>query len=301
MSYSCELIMNENDKLKVSDLDKSALNIFEYLKIHHDVQAIKINILKQDGDEENIFSLFDLDKNYLEFSLDFPQNIDTKVIFVFLVINENEKNKLIEQLDKIKISLNIFSQSLYNKYIEKAIKDLSLIDSVTGTYNRTYLNNYVSNLLSLSNREQKKVAFIKIGIDQFKAIIDEFDYEIGDKVLKALANSLKNSIRESDIVIKISNDEFLVILLNILSNTNAIMIAEKLINNFSKESVVVEEDTKQILMKTICGGISIFPDNATTIDEIIKKSDIALYEARNRGRGKVFLFNDKETNKIDLF
>lgn len=301
MSYSCELIMNENDKLKVSDLDKSALNIFEYLKIHHDVQAIKINILKQDGDEENIFSLFDLDKNYLEFSLDFPQNIDTKVIFVFLVINENEKNKLIEQSDKIKISLNIFSQSLYNKYIEKAIKDLSLIDSVTGTYNRTYLNNYVSNLLSLSNREQKKVAFIKIGIDQFKAIIDEFDYEIGDKVLKALANSLKNSIRESDIVIKISNDEFLVILLNILSNTNAIMIAEKLINNFSKESVVVEEDTKQILMKTICGGISIFPDNATTIDEIIKKSDIALYEARNRGRGKVFLFNDKETNKIDLF
>ncbi|QKF73350.1 diguanylate cyclase [Aliarcobacter faecis] len=301
MSYSCELIMNENDKLKVSDLDKSALNIFEYLKIHHDVQAIKINILKQDGDEENIFSLFDLDKNYLEFSLDFPQNIDTKVIFIFLVANENEKNKLIEQSDKIKISLNIFSQSLYNKYIEKAIKDLSLIDSVTGTYNRTYLNNYVSNLLSLSNREQKKVAFIKIGIDQFKAVIDEFDYEIGDKVLKALANSLKNSIRESDIVIKISNDEFLVILLNILSNTNAIMIAEKLINNFSKESVVVEEDTKQILMKTICGGISIFPDNATTIDEIIKKSDIALYEARNRGRGKVFLFNDKETNKIDLF
>lgn len=301
MSYSCELIMNENDKLKVSDLDKSALNIFEYLKIHHDVQAIKINILKQDGDEENIFSLFDLDKNYLEFSLDFPQNIDTKVIFVFLVTNENEKNKLIEQLDKIKISLNIFSQSLYNKYIEKAIKDLSLIDSITGTYNRTYLNNYVSNLLSLSNREQKKVAFIKIGIDQFKAVIDEFDYEIGDKVLKALANSLKNSIRESDIVIKISNDEFLVILLNILSNTNAIMIAEKLINNFSKESIVVEEDTKQILMKTICGGISIFPDNATTIDEIIKKSDIALYEARNRGRGKVFLFNDKETNKIDLF
>lgn len=54
-------------------------------------------------------------------------------------------------------------------------------------------------------------------------------------------------------------------------------------------------------MKTICGGISIFPDNATTIEEIIKKSDIALYEARNRGRGKVFLFNDEETNKIDLF
>ncbi|WP_198305762.1 GGDEF domain-containing protein [Arcobacter vandammei] len=300
MSYSCELIMNENDKLKLSDLDKSALNIYEYLKIHHEIDALKIEISKQE-DKENIFSLFDLDKDYIEFSLEFPQNINTKVIFIFLANNEDKKEKIIEQLDKIKMSLHVFSQSLYNKYIEKTISNMSLIDPVTGTYNRAYLNNYVTNLLSLSNREQKKVAFIKIGIDQFKAVVDEFDYETGDKVLKALANTLKNSVRESDIVIKISNDEFLVILLNILSDTNAVMIAEKLINNFSKEAVVVDENTKQILMKTICGGISIFPDNATTIDEIIKKSDIALYEARNRGRGKVFLFNDEETNKIDLF
>ncbi len=56
-----------------------------------------------------------------------------------------------------------------------------------------------------------------------------------------------------------------------------------------------------MLMKTICGGISIYPDNATTIEEIIKKSDIALYEAKNRGRGQVFLFNEEDTNKIDFF
>lgn len=300
MQYSCELIINENDKLKVSDLDKSALNIFEYLKLHHNINAIKIDISKKDI-KENIFSLFDLDTNYIEFSMEFSQNIDTKIIFIFLLRDENEKELVLQDFDKIKMSLNLFSQSLYNKYMEKTINDLSLIDPVTGSYNRTYLNNYVSNLLSLSNREQKKVAFIKIGIDHFKAVLDEFDYEVGDKVLKALANSLKSSVRESDIVIKISNDEFLVILLNVLSDTNAVMIAEKLISNFSKESVIVNESNKQTLMKTICGGISIFPDNATTIEEIIKKSDIALYEARNRGRGKVFLFNDEETNKIDLF
>ncbi len=300
MNYSCELIMNENEKLKASDLDKSALNIFEYLKLHHGVEAIKIDISKN-GDIENIFTYYELNENYIDLSLEFSQNIDTKVIFIFLFKNEKSKNVLESEMDKLKMSLHLFSQSLYNKYIEKIINELSLIDPITGSYNRSYLNNYVSNLLSLSNREQKKVAFIKIGIDQFKAVIDEFDYDIGDKVLKALANSLKNSVRESDIVIKISNDEFLVILLNILSDTNAVMIAEKLINNFSKESIVVDEKTRQILMKTICGGISIFPDNATTIDEIIKKSDIALYEARNRGRSKVFLFNDEETNKIDLF
>ena len=54
-------------------------------------------------------------------------------------------------------------------------------------------------------------------------------------------------------------------------------------------------------MKTICGGISIYPDNALSIDEIIKKSDIALYEARNKGRNQIYLFNEEETNKIDFF
>ena len=300
MQYSCELIMSENNKLKISDLDKSALNIFEYLNIHHGVNAIKIDVYKEDK-KENIFSFFDEEADYLKISLDFYESINTIIRFTFLLNNENEAKDLSEHLENIKMALQVFSQSLYNKYIEKAINDLTLIDPITGSYNRNYLNNYVRNLLSLSTREEKKIAFVKIGIDHFKAVIDEFDYEMGDKVLKALADSLKNSLRESDIVIKISNDEFLVILLNILSDTNAVMIAEKLISNFSNEKVLVNEDSQQVLMKTICGGISIFPDNATTIDEIIKKSDIALYEARNKGRNKVFLFNDEETNKIELF
>ena len=300
MQYSCELIMSENNKLKISDLDKSALNIFEYLNIHHGVNAIKIDVYKEDK-KENIFSFFDEEADYLKISLDFYESINTIIRFTFLLNNENEAKDLSEHLENIKMALQVFSQSLYNKYIEKAINDLTLIDPITGSYNRNYLNNYVRNLLSLSTREEKKIAFVKIGIDHFKAVIDEFDYEMGDKVLKALADSLKNSLRESDIVIKISNDEFLVILLNILSDTNAVMIAEKLISNFSNEKVLVNEESQQVLMKTICGGISIFPDNATTIDEIIKKSDIALYEARNKGRNKVFLFNDEETNKIELF
>jgi two-component system, cell cycle response regulator len=300
MQYSCELIMSENNKLKISDLDKSALNIFEYLNIHHGVNAIKIDVYKEDK-KENIFSFFDEEADYLKISLDFYESINTIIRFTFLLNDEDEAKDLSVHLENIKMALQVFSQSLYSKYIEKAINNLTLIDPITGSYNRNYINNYVRNLLSLSTREEKKIAFVKIGIDQFKAVIDEFDYEMGDKVLKALADSLKNSLRESDIVIKISNDEFLVILLNILSDTNAVMIAEKLISNFSNEKVLVNEDSQQVLMKTICGGISIFPDNATTIDEIIKKSDIALYEARNKGRNKVFLFNDEETNKIELF
>lgn len=300
MNLSCETIISENEKLKLTDLEKSCLNIYDYLKLHHHINYLTIDI-KKDNHKENLFEHNDGDFDYFINTSTFKQNANTDVVFNFLSKDKEEFEKIKNDLTSIKMSLQIFSQSLFNKYMEKTINEMSLIDHITGSYNRHYLDNYASNLLSLSNREQKKIAFVKIGIDQFKAVIDEFDYEIGDRVLKALAKTLKDSVRESDIVIKISNDEFLVILLNIINESNAIIISEKLINNFSKEKVVVNEETKQSLMKTICSGISIYPDNATNIDEIIKKSDIALYEARNRGRSQVYLFSEEDTNKIDFF
>lgn len=300
MNFSCEKIINENEKLKLTDLDKSCLNIFDYLKLHHHVNFLQIDIEKN-GNRENLFLCKDNYENYLINTLEFQQNCNTMIIFQFLSKDEDNFEFLKKQLNAIQMSLLIFSQSLFNKYMEKALNEMSLIDYLTGSYNRCYLDNYAANILSLSNREQKKIAFVKVGIDQFRAVIDEFDYEIGDKVLKVLAKTLKESIRESDLVIKISDDEFLVILLNIINEDNAILISQKLIDNFSKKEVIINEQTKQTLMKTICSGVSIYPDNATSLDEIIKKSDIALYEARNRGRSQVFLFSEEVTNTIDFF
>ncbi len=300
MTLNCEKIINENEKLKLSDLEKSCINTFEYLNLHHDVNFIIIKAVW----EENTKIFFDNKPSEdLELinSLIFKQNCDTDIIFEFYAKNKDNYQDVKEHLDSIKFSLQVFSQSIFNKYMERTIDELSLVDHVTGAYNRCYLNNYSKTFFSLANREQKKIAFVKVAIDQFKAVIDEFDYSTGDKVLKTLASSLKYSIRESDIVIKISNDEFLVILMNIINKENAIIAAEKLINNFSMEEVIINEASNQVLMKTICAGISLYPDDATTLDEILKKSDIALYEAQNRGRGKVFEFSEEETHTIDFF
>ena len=300
MNLSCEKIISENEKLKLTDLEKSCLNIYEYLKLHHHVNFLSIDIRKNDL-IENIFAHNNGDIKYFTNTLSFKENTFTDIIFNFLSETIENFEIIKNDLKTINMALQIFSQSLFNKYMEKILKETSLVDHLTGSYNRSYLDNYAHNLLSISNREQKKIAFVKVGIDQFKAVIDEFNYEVGDKVLKSLANTLKATIRDSDLVVKISNDEFLVILLNIINESNAIIISEKLIDNFSKEKIIVNNETKQALMKTICSGISIYPDNATSIEEIIKKSDIALYEAKNRGRSQVYLFNEDDTNKIDFF
>jgi len=98
-----------------------------------------------------------------------------------------------------------------------------------------------------------------------------------------------------------SEDEFLVILLNVINENNATIVTDKLINNFSERKVLVDENTNQTLKKTICVGMSIYPDDATNIDDAIKKADVALYEARNTGRSKYYKYSEESVNTIDFF
>ncbi len=301
MSQFCENVMYENEKLKIlDDLEKIYLTIFNYLNKNQEVNYLKI-LIKDKNKITELFKSFDgEEKNYCT-RLNFCQNSSTEVLFEIFFLTENEKILIDNNLINIKLCLQIFSQSLYTKFMEMSIHKLSLIDQTTGLHNRRYLDNYSTNFLSIANREQKKIAFLKINIDQFKAVIDEFNYSIGDLVLKSLANSLKENIRTSDLLIKMSEDEFLVILMNIVNEENATMVATKLINNFADEKIVVNEDTNHTLSKTICIGICMFPDDASNVDELIRKSDIALYEAKNRGRSKVFVYNDDDTNAINFF
>ena len=83
MNLSCETIINENEKLKLSDLEKSCLNIFDYLNLHHKIEFLKIDIKKNEK-IENLFSSCDIQTDYFINTLDFKQNCDTEIIFSFL-------------------------------------------------------------------------------------------------------------------------------------------------------------------------------------------------------------------------
>ncbi|MDN5043087.1 GGDEF domain-containing protein [Aliarcobacter butzleri] len=300
MNKSCEEVLAKSQELRLLGLEDYSLNIFNYLNTNHQINFLKIYIKKQ-NDIENLFDNSQKNENYLFNTLKFKQNNEYEVIFSLLSTTQKEFEDIKNRLNFIKLALEIFSQSLFSKYLEKVIEDISIIDSLTGNYNRHYLYHYIEPLFSLSNRKQEKIAFLRISIDHFKAVIDEFNYKIGDKVIKVLSKTIKSSIRESDTVIRMTNDGHLIILPNITNSDNAVLVANKLIDKFSKEKIVVNEDTKQTLMKTICVGITIYPDDGVDIDTIIRKSDIALYEAKNMGRSTVFVFNEEETNKVELF
>ncbi|MEV9616257.1 GGDEF domain-containing protein [Aliarcobacter butzleri] len=300
MNKSCEEVLAKSQQLRLLGLEDYSLNIFNYLNKNYQINFLKIYIKKQ-NDIENLFDNSKENENYLFNTLKFKQSNEYEVIFSLLFTTQKEFEDIKNRQDFIKLALEIFSQSLFSKYLEKVIEDISIIDTLTGNYNRHYLYHYIEPLFSLSNRKQEKIAFLRISIDHFKAVIDEFNYKVGDKVIKVLSKTIKSSIRDSDTVVRMTNDGHLIILPNITNSDNAVLVANKLIDKFSKEKIIVNENTKQTLMKTICVGITIYPDDGIDIDTIIRKSDIALYEAKNMGRSTVFVFNEEETNKVELF
>ncbi len=89
MDQSCEVIITENEKLKLNDLDKSCLNIYEYLKLHHGIENLVIDIKKNDT-IETLFSSNNFDDNFLINKLEFRQNCDTNIVFSFLSITQED-------------------------------------------------------------------------------------------------------------------------------------------------------------------------------------------------------------------
>lgn len=294
-TYNIQSIIALNDHLvSLKKLD----DIFNYLSSFLK-QDFSISQYKASINENLIYTNYENDDEE-KYTKEFNINLNQDEELILKIASNNEVD-LNNSSSLIKNIISIVSQTIYNKYLEYKLKELTLKDTITGMYNRHYIDEYLKTTLPLTFRENKKLAFLKVGIDHFKAVIDEFDYTVGDKVLKELAKSLEHCVRKSDIIARIDSDEFLVVLHNVSCEDNAIMIADKIINNFKNVKVVVDEEKNQTLMKTICAGISIYPDDAQKIEEVFRSSDIALYEARNKGRSQFFKYKKEEVDSIDLF
>ena len=111
MNLSCETIINENEKLKLSDLEKSCLNIFDYLNLHHKIEFLKIDIKKNEK-IENLFSSCDIKTDYFINTLDFKQNCDTEIIFSFLSKTQEEYESLTKNADNQGLTVPCYIKSV---------------------------------------------------------------------------------------------------------------------------------------------------------------------------------------------
>jgi len=185
--------------------------------------------------------------------------------------------------------------------INRRLAELSVHDSLTSLYNRRYLIERLEVEIKRTIRSRSIVSCIIIDIDGFKPINDNYGHLCGDIVLKQLANFLKNSIRQTDILARYGGDEFLVVTPD-TNKKGAAILANKLLIKLNELSFRIAESDIKLTMSI---GISVFSGKSfkrkfvgrkslvKMRNKLVNDADKALYEAKNKGGDRIAFLNNK--------
>jgi diguanylate cyclase (GGDEF)-like protein len=164
----------------------------------------------------------------------------------------------------------------------RAQQELALHDALTGLPNRRLLEDRIETALQHANRNHHKAAVMYLDLDGFKAINDTYGHAYGDEVLKMVSQRLLSNSRKEDTVARLGGDEFIVLLGDIHSLADAQGPAAKLVEALS-EPFFINDLTLQLSTSI---GISMYPDDAENVTDLISIADYALYEAKRAGKNR---------------
>ena len=167
--------------------------------------------------------------------------------------------------------------------LQAELREQAVRDPVTGLYNRRYLDDSLARELARAERAPSPVAAIMLDIDRFKGINDTFGHKAGDLMLQALADLLREGTRSSDITYRYGGEEFLIVLPQTDLRTAAAR-ADELRRAFEAYRL---DWAGRSIRATLSAGVSVFPANGRTIDELLRAADTALYAAKAAGRNAV--------------
>lgn len=162
---------------------------------------------------------------------------------------------------------------------------MALTDTLTGLYNRRYLNVHLEKLLKQGGEQRKPIAVLMFDIDHFKSVNDTHGHGVGDEVLIAFSNRLKGRLRTFDILARTGGEEFVAILVDV-GMEKACYIAERLRRGIANDPMPASVDEGELTLTTSVGGIFIGTDTMS-VDEALDRADKVLYEAKETGRNKV--------------
>ncbi|CAK0746934.1 diguanylate cyclase [Gammaproteobacteria bacterium] len=170
--------------------------------------------------------------------------------------------------------------TIRKEYEEKLIKQVNY-DTLTGLPNRLLAMDRLSQAISRAEREGERVGVMLIDLDHFKKINDTLGHATGDRFLKQVSKRFTAAIRESDTVARLGGDEFMVILPALKDTMDIDLVAEKLLSSIKEKFNINEEE----LYVSASIGITVYPDDEKDCDLLMRNADIAMYKAKEGGRG----------------
>jgi len=174
------------------------------------------------------------------------------------------------------------------KQAEQLAHQLAYFDSLTNLPNRRMLMDRMRNALTQAKRFHRSLAVMFLDLDRFKQTNDTLGHDIGDKLLVGVAGRLSRCVRQGDTVSRTGGDEFIILLPEISHPNDARTVAEKIIQGISAPIRIDEH----FIETSASIGIAIYPvDGADDTEELMKKADLAMYEAKQAGRNRYRVFD----------
>ncbi len=252
---ACELLKKQREDLIGRDARSTLFALFSedfscsYENLLQEGRVCEFDALLNKGDEETFFAH----------------------VFATMIRHEGKPYVLINFYD-------ITAQ----KELEKRLYQAAITDPLTGLYNRRFADEILKQEKLTYKRYKTPFCVLLIDLDNFKVINDVYGHDVGDKVLVAVANVLKRSVRESDVVSRWGGEEFLIILRRI-ELEDALKVAEKIRDAICQLSIPPLEGI------TASIGVSCYSGEGDVYD-LVRKADLALYQAKAEGKNCVILF-----------
>ncbi|MGO4478085.1 EAL domain-containing protein [Massilia sp. 2TAF26] len=174
----------------------------------------------------------------------------------------------------------VFSDITKLKESQEKLDHLAHHDPLTGLPNRLLFHDRLQHAMTRAARGDEQLAVIFIDLDRFKNVNDTLGHHIGDELLKQVAATLSGCLRDGDTLARLGGDEFIVLLEDVDGERGARMVAEKLMRLFEQPALVSDYE----LFVTGSVGISLFPQDASDLNVLIRNADVAMYQAKARGR-----------------
>ena len=167
-------------------------------------------------------------------------------------------------------------------------------DVLTGLANRNLFYDRLQHAIAHALRDKAQLVLFFIDLDMFKEINDSFGHDIGDLLLKEVAQRLKRNIRDEDTVARIGGDEFTIIMENVKNLNIVAQKAQNLLEEVAKP-YIFETHTFHISCSI---GISVFPYDAQNLNDLVKYADTAMYKAKQEGRNRGWFYSNEMTQIV---
>jgi len=163
------------------------------------------------------------------------------------------------------------------RQLRQTVEALSVTDSLTLPFNRRYLINHLSRELGrIERRIDSDLSILMIDIDDFKQLNDTYGHLAGDNELRRVATAVRQTVRETDVVARYGGEEIVVVSIG-SDKRGALRLAERIRHSVRSNCSV-----------TISIGVSSYPENGHTVDELLRAADEAMYQAKRNGKDQVF-------------